>query len=71
MFAADATDVAESSTTDAMADDTALTTDIDEPTGQLPETAEAQVVTLQPDGATELADSAVETAPNELQVAQA
>ncbi|MEL6229545.1 MAG: BamA/TamA family outer membrane protein [Cyanobacteria bacterium J06627_3] len=71
VFAADATDVAESSTTDAMADDTALTIDTDEPTGQLPETAEAQVVTLQPDGATELADSAVETAPNELQVAQA
>ncbi|MEO0395337.1 MAG: BamA/TamA family outer membrane protein [Cyanobacteria bacterium P01_A01_bin.137] len=47
VFAADATDVAESSTTDAMADDTALTTDTDEPTGQLPETADVQIVSLQ------------------------
>ena len=75
VFAADATDVAESSTTDAMADDTALTTDIDEPTGQRPETADIQIVSLQQpaNGTVELANSAVDTAqvPDELQIAQA
>ena len=81
VFAADATDVAESSTTDAMADDTALTTDIDEPTGQLPETVDVQIVPLQQpadgavapiDGAiaTDTDSEALEPTPDELQIAQ-
>ena len=82
VFAADATDVAESSTTDAMADDTALTTDIDEPTGQLPETVDVQIVPPQQpaDGAVALIEDgaiaadtdseALEPTPDELQIAQ-
>ena len=81
VFAADATDVAESSTTDAMADDTALTTDIDEPTGQLPETVDVQIAPQQQpaDGAVALVDGAIaadtdsealEPTPDELQIAQ-